>query len=331
MANPRPAHADPARREFRENLAGFLRSELGDIDLDVTDVRRLSGGASRETFEISLRGPIDRAAMQRVRPGSLSATFSMVSEAALLRAAANAGVPVAPVIAASDDPDIVGSSFVVARWIEGETIARRILRDNRFARARPALVGDAGRALAGIHGLATGDTALRHQDDPIAELRGLFDYLGEAHPAFELGFRWLVANRPSRAEPAVVHGDFRLGNLMVGDAGLVAVLDWELAHLGDPTEDLGWLCVKAWRFGATPAVAGLGDYDELLGSYAAAGGREVDVETVRWWQAYGTLRWGVICMLQARTHLSGASRSVELAAIGRRVCETEYDLLALLP
>jgi hypothetical protein len=108
------------------------------------------------------------------------------------------------------------------------------------------------------------------------------------------------------------------------------VLDWELAHVGDPAEDLGWLCVRSWRFGGPLPVAGVGSREELVAAYAAAGGPIVDLPTLLWWEAYGTLRWGVICVQQAAAHLSGAVRSVELAAIGRRVCEVELDLLDLV-
>jgi hypothetical protein len=128
----------------------------------------------------------------------------------------------------------------------------------------------------------------------------------------------------------VVHGDFRLGNLIVGPEGLRAVLDWELTHAGNPAEDLGWLCVKAWRFGVEPPVAGMGSREELLAAYRAAGGAGISLAELRWWEILGTLRWGVICLTQAFAHLSGAQRSVELAAIGRRVCEQEWDLLLLL-
>jgi hypothetical protein len=128
----------------------------------------------------------------------------------------------------------------------------------------------------------------------------------------------------------VVHGDLRLGNLIAGPDGLRAVIDWEMVHAGSPAEDLGWLCVKAWRFGAGAPVAGLGTREELLAAYQAAGGAEISLDELRWWEILGTLRWGVICMTQAQAHLSGAHRSVELAAIGRRVCEQEWDLLLLL-
>jgi aminoglycoside phosphotransferase (APT) family kinase protein len=128
----------------------------------------------------------------------------------------------------------------------------------------------------------------------------------------------------------LVHGDFRNGNLIVGADGLRAVLDWELAHIGDPLEDLGWLCVKSWRFGSPHRVGGFGDVDQLLDAYAQASGRRIDPQALSWWEVMGTLRWGIICILQAANHLSGAVRSVELAAIGRRVCEVENDLLLLL-
>lgn len=127
-----------------------------------------------------------------------------------------------------------------------------------------------------------------------------------------------------------MHGDFRLGNLVIDVDGLRAVLDWELAHVGDPMEDLGWLCVRAWRFGGSAPVAGVGSLDDLFCGYAEESGVEPDPAAVHWWQVFGTLRWGVICMMQAQAHLSGAARSHELASIGRRVCETEYDLFLAL-
>ncbi len=128
-----------------------------------------------------------------------------------------------------------------------------------------------------------------------------------------------------------MHGDFRNGNLVVGPEGLRAVLDWELAHLGDPVEDLGWCCVRSWRFGVDDLrVGGFGGVDDLLDAYAAAGGDAVDAEHLHYWEVFGTLKWGVICGVQARTHLTGAVRSVELATLGRRIAETEWDLLRLL-
>jgi hypothetical protein len=148
---------------------------------------------------------------------------------------------------------------------------------------------------------------------------------------FELAFRVLEAARPAATRRVLVHGDFRMGNLMVGANGLNGVLDWELAHVGDPVEDLGWLCVPAWRFTRRDRpAAGLAEREQLLAAYERHAGLAVDPSELRWWELAGTLRWGVICVMQAFAHLSGARSSVEHAVIGRRACEVEWDLLELL-
>ena len=215
-------------------------------------------------------------------------------------------------------------------FVEGETIPRRILRDDTLAGARAALAAQCGRVLAAIHRIPPHDVPGLPGGDPVEQLRAVVDRLGQPHPAFELAFRWLGDNRPPRSAQVVVHGDFRNGNLIVGPDGIRAVLDWELSHLGDPLEDLGWLCVKAWRFGSPLPVGGFGPVDQLVDAYAGASGAPVDRAALHWWEVLGTLRWGVICIVQTFTHLSGTVRSVELAAIGRRVCEVEWDLLELL-
>jgi aminoglycoside phosphotransferase (APT) family kinase protein len=297
----------------------------------VEGLRRLSGGASRETFAFDI---VDGSArrpliLQRVRKGTLGGGPGMQGEAALLRAAAEVGVPVPSVVADDDGAELGGPAMVLDR-LEGETIARKLLRDDEFAHARTVLVDQAGAALASIHRIPKDSAALRDQDQ-VEELRGLAAVVGQPLPAIELGLRWLDAHRPSGSEHTVVHGDFRLGNLMVGPDGLRGVLDWELSHLGDPIEDLGWYCVRAWRFGSPLPAGGTGTREQLCAAYEAAGGAPVDPEALRWWEVLGTIKWGLICGIQASAHLTGASRSVELATIGRRICENEWDLLGLLP
>jgi aminoglycoside phosphotransferase (APT) family kinase protein len=317
-------------------LAPALAGALGLEAVAVTGLVRLSGGASRETWAFDAGGrPL---ILQRDRPGGRHAA-GMATEAALLRAAAAEGVPVPAVVATDGDGGgrrggELGPSWMVVERVAGETIPRKILRDDEYAPALPGLAAQCGRALAGIHRIDPGAIPGLVGGDQVAQLRGSLDLAGEPHPAFELGFRWLEANRPSAVSAdgaAVVHGDFRNGNLIVGPDGLRAVLDWEMAHLGDPLEDLGWLCVKSWRFGAEPRVGGFGTVDDLVAAYEAGSGRAVDREALAWWEVLGTLKWGIICVMQAHTHLTGVVRSVELAAIGRRVCEQEHDLLLLLP
>jgi len=328
VATTEPAEAR-ARRQ--SELAGALAAVTGGAA--VSGLRRLSGGASRETWAFDAGGrPL---ILQRERPGGMR-TAGMGTEAALLRAAADQGVPVPGVVATdADGPDgaaALGTAWMVVERVPGETIARRILRDDAYAAARPRLAAQCGDALARIHRIDPAAVPRLAGGDQVAQIRAALDAVGEAHPAFELGFRWLDRNRPAPgAADTVVHGDFRNGNLVVGPDGLAAVLDWELAHRGDPLEDLGWLCVRAWRFGAEPRVGGFGEVDELVGAYEATSGEAVDRAALHWWEVLGTLKWGIICAVQAHTHLTGVVRSVELAAIGRRVCEVEHDLLLLLP
>jgi aminoglycoside phosphotransferase (APT) family kinase protein len=322
-----------------------LTAALADVlgTAPITDLHRLSGGTSRETWAFDAGGrPL---ILQRERPRGLRVA-GMATEAALLRAAREQGVPVPAVVAtdadgdapeSAGDDDVLGPAWMVVDRVDGETIPRKILRDDRFAVARSGLAAQCGDALARIHRIPADAVPVLRGGDQLAELRATLDATGAPHPAFELAFRWLERNRPvpvstpsGVAPAAVVHGDFRNGNLVVGPDGLRAVLDWELAHRGDPLEDLGWLCVRAWRFGAAPRVGGFGTVDDLVGAYEATAGSAVDRAALRWWEVFGTLRWGVICVMQAATHLGGVVRSVELAAIGRRVCEVEHDVLLLV-
>jgi aminoglycoside phosphotransferase (APT) family kinase protein len=304
-----------------ERLTALLSAALGAAR--ITGLVRLSGGASRETWKFAAD---DRPlVVQRQRAGD---GREMSLEAAVLDAVGAAGAPVPELITSGVDAE--GVSYIVAEAVEGETIARKILRDEQFVTARQHLAAQLGSALALIHTVEPDLIDGLHDADPLEQYRQVLDASGQPHPAFELAFKWLDAHRPAPSRRSLVHGDFRLGNIVVGPHGLEAVLDWELAHAGDPMEDLGWLCVRAWRFGSPRPVAGVGEYETLFQAYEAAGGARVDPEVVRWWEVMGTLKWGVICIMQAETHLSGQVRSHELAAIGRRVCENAYDLFVAL-
>jgi aminoglycoside phosphotransferase (APT) family kinase protein len=316
--------------ELAAALEGLLASRglAGRVERLV----RLSGGASRETFSFDLvaDGATRPLILQRLRKGSAGGGPGMQGEAVLLREAGARGVPV-PTVVADDDGAALGSPAIVMDRLEGETIARKLLRDDEWATARQRLVGQAGAALAAIHEIPLDAAPPLGGADQLDELRNMLDGYDVPLPAMELGLRWLAAHRPPSPRRTVVHGDFRLGNLLVDHDGLRGVLDWEISHLCDPIEDLGWYCVRAWRFGSPLPAGGTGTREELLAAYAAAGGPVVDPEVLRWWEVLGTVKWGLICVLQASAHLSGISRSVELATIGRRVCENEWDVLGLLP
>lgn len=324
----------PSEDELAAQLAAVVAEAVGTDGVEVRGLRRLTGGASRETwsFDAVLGDGSERPLiLRRDPPTQMRAGAEMTREATAIEAAARVGVPVANVVAHDTDPALVGAPFIVMDRVEGETVPRRILRDEAYAGVRPRLAERCGEILAGIHSIPAGEVEGLEATDPLPHLRGALDFFDERSPAFELAMRWLEQNRPETAPTTVVHGDFRNGNLMVTPEGISAVLDWELVRLGDPMEDLGYLCARCWRFGVVERpVGGFGEYADLFRGYENVTGQPVDRELVRFWEVFSSLWWGVGCMVQASRHLSGDVRSIELAAIGRRVREQEYDVLLYL-
>jgi aminoglycoside phosphotransferase (APT) family kinase protein len=297
-------------------------------DAPITNLRRLSAGASRETWAVDAGG---RGLILRRDPPESPDFAGMAREAECFRACARAGVPVPALLAYGDGTDGIGSPYLLMERVEGETLPRRLLGGDRWAAVRPKLVHQFGAVLGRIHALDPAELPLlEEREDVLTLLREMHASFGEERPAMELIFRRLDQSRPEPVRATVVHGDFRNGNLLIDDGGVRAVLDWELAHIGDPREDLGWLCARAWRFGAAPEVGGFGSLDELLASYAQETGILFDPEAVRWWEAYACAQWAVFCRLQADRHLGGTEQSVEMALLGRRIAEAEHDALLVL-
>jgi len=286
-------------------------------------------------------GRRERRVLRRDPPGH-QIQSSRAEEFQVLRAAAAAGVPVPRVHWCEDDPAVLDAPFFVMDFVAGETLARRLLRDAEYAPARAALPEQLAAALARIHAIDVERAGLSFLPAPsageapaqaeLARYEQIFRAIApEPHPALELGLRWLGARLPAPRRRTLVHGDFRVGNVIFGPEGLRAVLDWELAHVGDPADDIGWLCVRAWRFGADAnPVGGLCDRARFFAAYERAGGGPVDPAVVRWWEVFGNLKWAIMCIMQAKTFLDGAVKSVELASLGRRVAEMELELLDLM-
>ena len=320
-----------------EDLAAGVRDVLAERGIAAGDVTltRIPGGASRETW--LAEGGGGRWVLRRDPKGTVS-LVPLAEEYTLISRAAEAGVPVPGPLAFEPDGGRFGSPGLLMAHVDGTSVAPRILRKPEFEAARAGLTAQLGEALARIHSIdpASLDGVLpMPAGDPasaqISEWERQLDEIGEPLPAVELGLRWLRANAPEPAEPRLVHGDFRLGNFIVDERGLAAVIDWELAHLGDPAEDIGWLCIRSWRFGKDERpVAGVGQLEDFASAYEAAGGARIDPDRVRYWEAFGNAKWAVICARQAHDHLTGARRSHELASLGRRICEPEWDLLQLM-
>jgi aminoglycoside phosphotransferase (APT) family kinase protein len=311
------------------------RLDAGAVGID--GLRRLSGGAMQEIWRFDLvlaqtRIPLILRRAPDNHAGS-NATVTLAGEAAIMRAAASAGVAVPAIRYVLSPGDGLGDGFIMA-FVEGETLGGRIVKDARFASVRPDLARQCGATLARIHAVDL-DLLPKLVESSgaslLAQWRGAYEICRWPRPVFDAAFAWLARNIPRETgRTGLVHGDFRNGNLIIGEDGIRAVLDWELAHLGDPAEDLGWLCVNSWRFGRPDKmVGGFGDSDDLLAGYDAAGGAPIDRAALRWWQVFGTLRWGVMCAGMVAM-FRGGDPSVERAVICRRASETEIDLLTAL-
>ena len=308
-------------------------SRIGDGR--IAQVRRLSAGASQEIWSFDLMTATSRHPLiLRRAPAGLRAdseTNTLDMEAALLRHVAPHGVPVPAVRLVLAPDDSLGEGYLMDR-VEGETLPPRIMRQPEFAPARAAFPEQAGVILANIHRVPCDDLALptRSPTELIALTEARYRARDMPRPVFDLALRWLEDNLPPAVTPRLVHGDFRNGNLMFGPEGIRAVLDWELAHKGDPLEDLGWLTVPSWRFGAIDLPAGgLGRLEPLLEAYESQTG-PVDRAALRFWQVYGTLRWGAMCAAMTKWVEDGTDPTPERAMIARRGSETELDLLDLL-
>ncbi len=332
-----PSEAD----QVRSALAAATARHFG-CTIAIEGLSRQSGGASRQTwsFDAVVEGERRPLVLRRDPPTrgkterEQSVAIDRATEFRVLQAAYRAGVHAPEPLFELLPDDGLGEAYVMRR-IGGTAIARKLLRDPPYAAARGRIAGQLGEIAAAIH--ATDPATLpplerREAADHIAGLRHSLDVLDQPQPVFELALTWLDRRRPQPlGRPRLVHGDYRTGNYLADESGVTAILDWELAHLGDPLEDLGWVCVKSWRFGAVDKpAAGFGAREALWAAYEKAGGGKVDPARAHWWEVFGTVHWGVICLNQAWKHLSGSIRSMEHAAIGRRAVETEVDLLQLL-
>jgi aminoglycoside phosphotransferase (APT) family kinase protein len=303
-----------------------LQAALG-ADVELSDPVLLAGGASKEAWAVDADG--EKLLVRRAAVGVIHRhTLSLAQEFEVLRAAFEAGVKVPKPLLYIEDLD-EREAFVMER-LDGETIGRRIVRKEELAGARAALPVQMADELAKIHAIPAASLPFL----PAAHLERMVDELdevGEPHPAIELGLWWLRENRPPAREPVVVHGDFRIGNLVVREDGLAGVLDWEFAHVDDPVRDLAFSLVRAWRFGVPDKrLGGIGDAEPYVERYNELTGLDVQPEELDYWELAGNVGWAIGCLTQMQRHLSGLDRSVELAILGRLGAEVEYEIVNLL-
>lgn len=322
----------------QEKISAAL-SRAGHADTSVRSVQALSGGAASNTYLVeATRHSLPWSLILQCAASDVLIDGAMPKriQARLQQKVKAAGLPVADVVAVLGPPDALGDGYLM-EFVAGETLAVKYLKAPEFANARDKLGTQAAQALARLHICPLthfADVPLKSAT-PADQVATLFDWylkFNRASPAFDLAFAWLKRHTPAPAVPAVVHGDFRSGNFIVQpDSGLAAILDWELAHIGDPLEDIGWICVNSWRFGQwEKPVGGFASRDSFYAAYEAANGSAIDRSKTHFWEVFGTLRWGISCLQLVHQHLSGEVVSVERAAIGRRISEVELDLVYMM-
>ena len=324
--------------QLQEKLQSRLSTVLGCGELQ--SLRRLSGGANMETwsFDWLVESADPLPMIMRRLPGNMKqvadmAQISLDQEAALLQVVYNYDVRVPKVHYVLQEADELGCGYIMQR-IEGEALPFKLLADEKFNQARKTLAYEAGVELAQIHSIPVSElpTDLPNLDEEafFVQLRKLIDNNGNVSPVHELAFHWLKANQSENTRKVLVHGDYRNGNLLVGEKGLTAVLDWELAHVGNPVQDIGYFCATVWRFGSSLPAGGFGSYDQLLDGYESISGWRPTLEEIQYWEVYAALLWGITCGIMLGMYRSGEDSGIERAAVGRRLTESEIDILLLM-
>jgi len=326
---------------FEESLGAVLTKRV-DGCRGLVSAERLSGGASQETYRLVIRTDAgEKRLCMRRAPGGKAVLPSagqpgLVTEAMLMRAARAAGVPEPEVLHVLTPEDDLGEGFVM-EWLEGEALGARIVRDPSLDAIRPKLAEQCGQILARIHAIdlkATGlESRLSHTapEEFVRQTWQRYQSLYTPQPMIDFAARWLLDHLPTGFTPTLVHNDFRNGNFMVSPHGVVAVLDWEIAHVGDPMRDLGWICTNSWRFGRSDLpVGGFGRYEDLFRGYEQASGQKVDPARVKFWEVFGSFWWSVGCLGMAEHYRTGPDKTVERPAIGRRTSECQVDCVNLL-
>ena len=320
-----------------EELSKILAQKLDQESVkgEILNLEPLTGGASKEIWKFELRSA-DSSQRYILRRGSgIEGPLAIKTsdEAKIQKNVKKLGACVPEIVAVSNIDEPLGDAYIM-KFVEGESIARKILRDEEYSTALEGLAFECGESIAKIHQADIKDFSFLPKKSAAEQINDLYKTyvsFGQPSPVFEYTYLWLNDQDFGDLDNALVHGDFRLGNIIVNSDGLQSIIDWELAHIGNPLQDLGWICGNSWRFGITDkVVGGFGDLKDLLNGYNSVSNYQVTADNVKAWQVFGTFRWGVICLIQASAHLTGSVNSVEKAAIGRRVSETEIDIVDLL-
>jgi aminoglycoside phosphotransferase (APT) family kinase protein len=329
--------------EATPRLEAWLAPALGARAARVLGSERLGGGAIQENLGLELEvegGPRQgrhALVLRTDAPSGIPVSWNRPQEFRILEAAFGAGVAAPEPWCLCEDPAVLGKSFYLMARARGEARGAKLVRDPTIQARGDTLAARLGGEIAKLHRLeppVAGLDFIPVPDGPpararVAEYRRHLDAMGLHEPVIEWALAWLARNEPESRRTCLVHGDYRTGNYLVHDGDLSAILDWEFAAFSDPHEDLGWMMMRYWRFGAESREAGgVGSRAALLDGYEASAGWPVDrEEAVPYWEVMGAVRWAVIALMQAARHYRDREASLELALTAHVLPVLELDLL----
>lgn len=311
-----------------DNLQTYLGRKLPQwSDLAVENLARLPLGASRETFRFDLvytdeAGTAQRTGMiLRRDPPASNVESDRAHEFAAYQAIHGHGVPVPKMILLEQDASHFDGAISLAEDLRGYHNSEYQFQDPAWADRLPHVAQQLWSTMGRLAAVPVEDLDMSFTRSATAgttaaqELASWVDVLTRhdvgPEPITRAAIRALERWQPTAQKLAMVHGDFRAGNFLYDDAGtLIAVLDWEMAHLGDPLEDLGWSLARVFCFGKDDKRCGLATREEAIAIWEAASGLTADPRSIHWWELFNCIKGQAIWNSCAHVWQTGQNRDV---------------------
>ncbi|HEX4301928.1 MAG TPA: phosphotransferase family protein [Rhizomicrobium sp.] len=305
-------------KELEDRLAAYLRRKLDAPDLTVAALSRIPGGASRETYKFRASyGGRERGLILRRDPEASLIETERTTEYRAYEAFHALGLPVPEPVALELDPKPLERPFFIMEEIENCTTGS-IMSPDPFGAHRDTVGQQFFSVLGKIASVDPRDVGLSDfegesdiHDVAMHEVarweKVVNDDEREPQPIVRAAIRWLKRNPPPPAQKiAVVHGDYRTGNFLVDDGGTIrAILDWEMAHLGDPLEDLGWAIDPLWSGGDVEHPGGMIARAEAIRIWEQTSGLRADPKALHWWEIFASVKGAAIWMSAACEYAEG--------------------------